>query len=361
MKSVRIAAHVHSSWSYDAEWSLADIARVFRRRRYEVVLMSEHDREFNHQRWAEYQKACEAASTGGILLIPGIEYEDIDNVVHTPVWGDDVPFLGSARPTIDLLQAAQAEGAVAVFAHPWRRNAISRYQPEWAELLSAVEVWNRKYDGVAPHQGSIKFANDEGLAPFVSLDFHTSRQLFPLAMSLSLPEPPTQSSIIEAIRKGLCSAEFLGFSALRFTRGLEGATLHALEVCRRGIRDRLHQAQGTRHLWRLRLTRDRTCDDVLARKLAPAGTPQQRLQCPALGRISGSQQIVHNDSGAKERCRWPIMILFVVAKAIDSHQRGQSRGPAGTAILMTDSCGRDIANAVAALTGTCGEIRLLGI
>ena len=47
---------------------------------------------------------------------------------------------------------AQAEGAVAELAHPWRRNAISRYQPEWAPLLSAVEVWNRKYDGVAPHR-----------------------------------------------------------------------------------------------------------------------------------------------------------------------------------------------------------------
>lgn len=244
MRAVRVAAHVHSSWSYDADWSLEDIARAFRRRRYDVVLMSEHDREFDQQRWMEYQKACSAASTDDVLLIPGIEYEDADNVVHTLVWGEDVPFLGSARPTLELLRLAQTEGAVAVLAHPWRRNAISRYQPEWAPLLSAVEIWNRKYDGVAPHRESKKFAEREGFAPFVSLDFHTGRQFFPLAMSVSLAERPSPVSVIEAIRGGRCRAEFLGISALRFTGGLEGAALHALETVRRGVRWPLRRLQA---------------------------------------------------------------------------------------------------------------------
>ena len=99
MTTVRVAAHVHSSWSYDAEWSLEEIARSFRRRRYDVVLMSEHDRGFNQERWIKYQKACAAESTGDILLIPGIEYEDADNVVHTPVWGRTSPSLAQGdRP-----------------------------------------------------------------------------------------------------------------------------------------------------------------------------------------------------------------------------------------------------------------------
>jgi predicted metal-dependent phosphoesterase TrpH len=244
MTTVRVAAHVHSSWSYDAEWSLEDIARAFQRRRYDVVLMSEHDREFGQQRWEEYQKACVAASTDDILLIPGIEYEDADNVVHTPVWGQDVPFLGSGRPTLELLQLARAEGAVAVLAHPWRRNAISRYRCEWAPLLSAVEIWNRKYDGVAPHREIREFADREGFAPFVSLDFHTRRQFFPLAMSASLAEHPSAVSLVDAIRDGHCRAEFLGVSALRFTGGLEGATLRALETARRGVRGSLRRLRA---------------------------------------------------------------------------------------------------------------------
>ena len=243
MTSVRVAAHVHSSWSYDAEWSLDQIAGAFRRRRYDVVLMSEHDQGFDQDRWTEYQQACKAASTDDILLMPGIEYGDADNVVHTPVWGDGVPFLGAGQPTLELLRLAQAEGAVAVLAHPWRRNAISRYRPEWAPLLSAVEIWNRKYDGFAPHQQASELADRDGLDPFVSLDFHTRRQFFPLAMSMVLEETPSPVSLVDAIRGGRCQPEFLGVSALRFTRGPEGAALRSLEAVRRTVRGPLRQLQ----------------------------------------------------------------------------------------------------------------------
>ncbi len=236
MTRLKVAAHVHSSWSYDAEWSLSEIAKAFRKRRYDVVLMSEHDRSFDQGRWEAYEEACREASSGSITLIPGIEYEDGDSVVHTPVWGENVPFLGAGLSTLDLLRAAQNEGAVAVLAHPWRRNAISRYEPEWAPLLSAVEIWNRKYDGIAPSREAARLAAEADLQPFVALDFHTSRQFFPLAMSVELDEQPSAGPLAEAIRKGCFEPQFLGFSALRFTGGLEGATLRALDAARRGIR-----------------------------------------------------------------------------------------------------------------------------
>jgi predicted metal-dependent phosphoesterase TrpH len=239
MTRLRVAAHVHSSWSYDAEWSLPEIARAFRRRRYDAVLMAEHDRSFDERRWVEYKRACQEASTDGMTLIPGIEYEDGDNVVHTPVWGDSVPFLGAGRPTLELLRAAAAEGAVAVLAHPWRRNAISRYQPEWAPLLTAVEIWNRKYDGIAPNREIAKLAARHDLNSFVALDFHISRQFFPLSLSVDVDEAATPGSLASAICKGRFRAEFLGISALRFTGGIEGATLRALEAARRGARGAL--------------------------------------------------------------------------------------------------------------------------
>jgi predicted metal-dependent phosphoesterase TrpH len=236
VRRFRVAAHVHSAWSYDAEWTLAEIARAFKKRHYDIVLMSEHDRSFDQSRWEEYQEACRAASNGGIALIPGIEYEDGDNVVHTPVWGGNVPFLGVGLPTIELLRAAQTAGAVAVLAHPWRRNAIERYEPEWTSLLSAVEIWNRKYDGIAPSKKAARLALAADLGQFVALDFHTTRQFFPLAMSIELDEVPSPGAVAEAIRKGRFRPEFLGMSALRFTGGIEGATLRALEAARRGLR-----------------------------------------------------------------------------------------------------------------------------
>jgi hypothetical protein len=241
MKSLRVAAHVHSAWSYDADWSLPEIADAFRRRRYDVVLLSEHDRSFDQQRWKDYQQACSHASRDDILLLPGIEYEDADNVVHTPVWGDDVPFLGAGRPTLELLHSAHAEGAVAVLAHPWRRNAVSRYQSEWAPLLSAVEIWNRKYDGFAPRWDAREFADREGFSPFVSLDFHTSRQFFPLAMSVLVAESPSLAAIVDSIRAGRCQPEFLGMSALSFTSGVPRLALRSVEAVRKGLRRPLNK------------------------------------------------------------------------------------------------------------------------
>ena len=110
-------------------------------------------------------------------------------------------------------------------------------------LLSAIEVWNRKYDGIAPRREAKRFAQHEGLRSFVALDSHTSHEFFPLAMSVSLQECPTTISLIEAIRAGDCCPEFLGISALRFTRGLEVATLRSLESVRRGMRRSLRRLE----------------------------------------------------------------------------------------------------------------------
>jgi predicted metal-dependent phosphoesterase TrpH len=244
MRRVRVAAHVHSEWSYDAAWTLPDVARAFRRRGYDAILMAEHDRGFTPERWVAYQSACEAASSADMVLIPGIEYEDADNVVHIPVWGVDAPFLGAGRETLELLHTAASEGAVAVFAHPWRRAAVLRYRPEWAPLLNAVEVWNRKYDGIAPHREATALAQRELLTPFVSLDFHTSRQFFPLAMSMDVDGAADAGSLVDAIRAGRCRPEILGLSALRFTRGLEGITATALEALRRRAAVRLRRRRA---------------------------------------------------------------------------------------------------------------------
>ena len=247
MSSVRVAAHVHSVWSDDGSWTLDAIARSFIRRRYDAILMSEHDRGFDPSRWDEYQRACARVSEEQrILLVPGIEYQDGDNVVHVPVWGIDVPFLGESRPTLELLSAASDAGAVAVFAHPWRQDALARYRSEWAPHLCAVEVWNRKYDGIAPRRIAWELARREMLMPFVSLDFHTRRQFFPLAMSMDIEGSLTASALMAAMHAGQCRPQALGLSALRFTRGLEGLAAGALEAIRRTMAQSVRAARPNR-------------------------------------------------------------------------------------------------------------------
>jgi len=233
---MRAAAHIHSEWSYHATWPLRSIAKAFARRGFDLLLMAEHDRGFNEARWRSYQRACADASDERIRLVPGIEYEDPENIVHVTVWGERTPFIGESRPTLDVLRAARAEGAVAILAHPWRRDAFSRYRPEWAEFLTGVEVWNRQYDGVAPSRNGMRFAERESLAPFASLDFHTRRQFFPLAMRLDVEGPVDTTAIIRALEARRFRPELLGIPVAALTDGLPAATLRITEIGRRALR-----------------------------------------------------------------------------------------------------------------------------
>jgi hypothetical protein len=242
---VRAAAHVHSEWSHDASWSLPDIAAAFAQRRYDVVLLSEHSSHFAPGDWDTYIAACAAASTDRILLVPGIEYNDDDNVVHVPAWGD-LPFYGQRQPDIaTLLGKVNADDGVTVMAHPWRRDAWQRYDPAWAQHLTALEVWNRKYDGLSPNRRSVELARRDHLREFVALDFHTSKQFFPLAMGLRLPDDAgsavTREAVHTALRSGAFEPMFFSQSALRFLRGPALRTLETLERARRVARRALRR------------------------------------------------------------------------------------------------------------------------
>src|SRR5580765_6217960 len=98
--------HVHSEWSYDGSWSLAALSAKFAQRGCRVLMMTEHDRGFTAGRFDEYRRACADASSGKILVVPGIEYSDAANRVHVLTWG--VPFLGEGLPTSELLEAVKA-------------------------------------------------------------------------------------------------------------------------------------------------------------------------------------------------------------------------------------------------------------
>ncbi|MEH1125115.1 PHP domain-containing protein [Micromonospora sp. CPCC 206061] len=248
MRTVRAAAHVHSEWSDDATWRLSDIATAFADRGYDVVLLADHCREFVASRWAEYRAACAEASGDSILLVPGIEYNDLDNAVHVPVWGD-VPFYGQEVPDIGVLLArVAADGGTSVLAHPWRRDAWRRYQPGWSAHLAAVEVWNRKYDGIAPNPHAAELARREGLRHFTAVDFHTSRQFFPLAMRLRLASDTVDlPAVHRALREGAFTPVFRDRPVESMLRGPALRAAVAAETARRAVRpvvNRLRRLRG---------------------------------------------------------------------------------------------------------------------
>jgi hypothetical protein len=232
---VRAAVHVHSDWSYDGTWPLDRLVEAFQRRGYAAVLMAEHDRGFDENRWSAYVEACALASRPGFVVVPGMEYSDAENAVHVAVWGAQ-SFLGAGLNTLDLLRRTAAVGGVSMLAHPGRRSAWHRLEPECFRLLFGVETWNRKYDGWAPSaEADAVLRTRRGLVELGGLDFHTARQFFPLSLSIDCEIPSSTASILEALKHRRCTSRMFFLDIARTRRGALLRVARGAESLRRGL------------------------------------------------------------------------------------------------------------------------------
>jgi hypothetical protein len=232
MNLVRAASHVHSEWSYDGKWQLEQLARAFSKRGYRIILLTEHDQGFDESKRLRHRDACQRASTEEILLVPGIEYSDPSNVIHLLVWGD-VPFVGSGAEPERVLSAARACGGVAVFAHPSRKEAWKRFNPDWSDMVLGIEFWNRKTDGWAPSKDAWPLVQLSNSIAFAGLDFHDSRQFFPMATTLEIQSPISEATVLAALRARRCRSEVFGLAAPALANGLQVGALHSAESLRR--------------------------------------------------------------------------------------------------------------------------------
>jgi len=228
-------SHVHSEWSYDGSWKLDELVREFSGRGYQVMLTTEHDRGFSESRWADYRAACREASTEKLLIVPGIEYSDPDNIIHVLTWGD-VPFLGENLPTRTMLEGVRKAGGVAVMAHPSRRKAWQRFDAGWSEYLTGIEVWNRKTDGWRPSPHAPALLAASGCQPFVGVDFHDRNQLFPLTMVLDCQAPLSVGAVMECLRSRRCEPRAFDIALRPGVREAMQVSLLPFEVVRRGSR-----------------------------------------------------------------------------------------------------------------------------
>lgn len=212
MSTMRVmaACHIHSDWSYDGTWSLDALAEKFKRRGYRILMVTEHDQGFSESVRLRHREACARTSSEEFLVLPGIEYSDANNRVHVLVWGQ-VPFCGEASSTTAILEAVKATDGIAVLAHPSRKNVRRLFEPRWAELLTGIELWNRKFDGWSPSKAALQLLRTSGAAPFVGMDFHSLRQLFPLSMVLDIENDVTEESVLDCLRLRRFCPCILGF------------------------------------------------------------------------------------------------------------------------------------------------------
>lgn len=243
MKKIRLACHVHTEWSDDADWNLKRLARVLRAAGFHGALLCDHDRTMTEDRRRKQVAACRTASTSQFLFVPGVEYQDPDHVVHMPVYGD-IPFFSRSPNMGELLAYAAEAGGAAVFAHPGRRDAHTRFDEAWVPHLSGIEVWNRKYDGITPNRWAIDTANSTGLPGFTALDFHGPRQIYPLAMTLHIAGPTSPSQIIDSLRAGDCHPSAFGLAPEAYASGRLGTAVDGLENTRRRLAPYIRRAEA---------------------------------------------------------------------------------------------------------------------
>jgi hypothetical protein len=163
-----------------------------------------------------------------------LEYSEKTNAIHVLVWGD-IPFLGLEMDTGELLGRVAEYGGIAVLAHPCSKSVLKIFKNEWNKYLTGLEIWNRKADGLAVSPDVHKWFKDSGknLLPFVGLDFHCPKQLWPLVMKFELEPPATESKILSAIRQGRCFPAVWGLPLCYFTSGVGSIIAKYMEMTRK--------------------------------------------------------------------------------------------------------------------------------
>jgi predicted metal-dependent phosphoesterase TrpH len=185
MNTRRVLLHNHSTWS-DGAMSLDTVARWGERLGASAVVMSDHDYYFTPMKWDDYVSACQRASTTKCSVIPGVEYSSPNDRLHIVTMGTP-RFHGARRDILETLSAVRADGGANILAHPTRKNAFDLITSNLLPLLDAIEIWNRKVDGLSPIKQYFQFAHSRGLATTVGMDLHTRRQIFPMWNEIELP------------------------------------------------------------------------------------------------------------------------------------------------------------------------------
>lgn len=199
----RVLAHAHSTWSHDGSIALSAYPSIAHRIGANVVLLSEHEESgWDDARYEAYVRACEALSTRGVRLIPGLEFRQ--DGYHLLCYG--LRALPRRPSTVEALAAdVHRQGCRLALAHPGKYRW--RIPPAILRAVDAIEIWNSKwiYDGAAgPHPASLRLAF--GKHDLFGQDVHKPKHLSSLLLVIDGQDP------IEEIAYGLYAVEWNGRS-----------------------------------------------------------------------------------------------------------------------------------------------------
>src|SRR5262245_55831554 len=131
--------HAHSSYSFDSQVPLAEVAALARRRGQSFLLQTEHSNELTRERHAAYRREAAGLSGPDLLVAAGVEYASADNRVHVLSVGvaefhEDLRLFPPQRGP-ELLDRIRAAGGLSILAHPDRADVLAVLHAEFLDRL----------------------------------------------------------------------------------------------------------------------------------------------------------------------------------------------------------------------------------
>ena len=78
-----------------------------------------------------------------------------------------------------------------------------KFDDAWIPSLDAIEIWNRKTDGLKPGAEALELKHRTGLPAVVGVDFHSGKQIYPLDNLVDSGGGRSQEAdIFAGLRKG---------------------------------------------------------------------------------------------------------------------------------------------------------------
>ena len=207
--------HTHSSYSYDAKMSLAELRSFFIANGLQFACMTEHTDALTHEQAQDFVAECEKFSDDTFRFIPGFEVPYKVNVAdkegalghhhaHILMIGMRA-FHDAYASNISVLQKWTQESPFVVLAHPVRNNF------EVDDLLlaeiDALEVWNQQYEGKrVPRIQSLKLLKllrekKPTLLATGGVDFHRREHIGSPVVTLTV-DACTEESILAQLTIG---------------------------------------------------------------------------------------------------------------------------------------------------------------
>ena len=167
--------HFHSDFSYDGHDSIEQIANWGKSEAIDFIILTEHDNDFDDEKFDRYVKECNRNSQD-IIIVPGIEYSfGSKRHIHINVFGVR-EFLCTNNSLEDIprfIKQVKDLGGIAILNHP--KSIIKEIADLDLTMLFGVELWNTKSDFLySPDPRTYKFIkeslNDKKV--FLTSDIH---------------------------------------------------------------------------------------------------------------------------------------------------------------------------------------------